>query len=177
MKLHIGCGERYLPGFQHLDIRPYPHVDYISRADDLSIFANNSVQEIYACHILEHFTRKAITGVLEEWNRVLCSGGVLRVAVPNFEAITQEYLANGDLERIMGLLYGGQNYEFNFHYQVYDFQRLETLLKGAGFSSVERYRWQDFLPNGYDDFSRAYLPYMDFEHGRLMSFNVVAKKI
>lgn len=76
----------------------------------------------------------------------------------------------------MGLLYGGQNYEYNFHYQTYDFQRLKDLLQHAGFSEVERYDWRDFLPEGYDDYSRSYLPHMDFEQGRLMSLNVIAKK-
>ena len=46
----------------------------------------------------------------------------------------------------------------------------------AGFSNVERYDWRDFLPPGYDDYSRSYLPHMDFDHGRLMSLNVVAVK-
>lgn len=76
----------------------------------------------------------------------------------------------------MGLLYGGQNYEFNFHYQVFDFLLLKNLLEKNGFRDVERYDWRDFLPDNFDDFSRAYLPHMDFEHGRLMSLNVVTVK-
>ena len=114
--------------------------------------------------------------MLKEWHRVLQSGGVLRIAVPDFEAIVEEYLSSRDLERVMGLLYGGQNYEYNFHYQTYDFKRLSDLLRRAGFLQVERYDWRDFLPPGYDDYSRSYLPHMDFEHGRLMSLNVVATK-
>lgn len=58
MKLHIGCGERFLPGWKHLDARKFPHVDYVTdRLDKLDMFADNSVAEIYACHILEHFPR------------------------------------------------------------------------------------------------------------------------
>ena len=104
------------------------------------------------------------------------TGGFLRIAVPNFEAIVEEYLSSRNLELVMGLLYGGQNYEYNFHYQTYDFKRLADLLTDAGFSDVQLYDWREFLPAGYDDFSRAYLPHMDFEHGRLMSLNVVATK-
>lgn len=179
MKLHVGCGERYLPGWKHLDARKFPHVDYVTdKLDKLDMFADNSVEEIYACHVLEHFTRAEMKwgGLLNEWNRILEVGGVLRIAVPDFEAVVEEYLSSRNLELVMGLLYGGQNYEYNFHYQTYDFKRLSELLKRAGFSSVERYDWQDFLPPDYDDYSRAYLPHMDFEHGRLMSLNVVATK-
>ena len=177
MKLHIGCGERYLPGFRHLDARAFPHVDYVGRAEDLSMFDDDSVEEIYACHILEHFPRAAIADVLKEWYRVLLpDGGILRVAVPDFEAIADEYRVAKELDQVMGLLYGGQNYEGNFHYQTYDFARMKRLLSEAGFRSAERYDWREFLPAGYDDFSRAYLPHMDFEHGRLMSLNMVAIK-
>ena len=179
MKLHIGCGERYLPGWKHLDARKFPHVDYVTdKLDNLYMFADNSVAEIYACHVSEHFTRaEMIRGkVLKEWYRVLEFGGVLRIAVPDFEAIVEEYLSSRNLELVMGLLYGGQNYKYNFYYQTYDFKRLSELLKAAGFSRVERYDWREFLPAGYDDYSRSYLPHMDFEHGRLMSLNVVATK-
>lgn len=179
MKLHVGCGERFLPGWKHLDARKFPHVDYVTdRLDKLDMFADNSVEEIYACHILEHFPRAAmIQGtVLKEWYRVLQRGGILRIAVPDFEAVVAEYLSSRNLELVMGLLYGGKNYEYNFHYQTYDFERLSDLLTQAGFSNVKRYDWRDFLPQGYDDYSRSYLPHMDFEHGRLMSLNVVATK-
>lgn len=87
-----------------------------------------------------------------------------------------EYLSSGDLERVMGLLYGGQDYEYNFHFQTYDFKRMEHLLTDAGFSKISRYNWYEFLPENFDDFSRAYLPHMDFEHGRLMSLNITAIK-
>ena len=142
------------------------------------MFEDNSIDEVYACHILEHFTREDMQNknILKEWYRIIKKGGILRIAVPNFEAIVEEYLFSKNLENIMGLLYGGQDYEYNFHYQTYDFKRLSKLLKSVGFSDVKTYDWKEFLPKGYDDFSRAYIPHMDFENGRLMSLNVIAIK-
>lgn len=75
MKLHIGCGNRYLAGYKHLDARQFPHVDYIGKAEDLSRFEDESIDEIYACHILEHFRRNEVASVLKEWYRVLYTGG------------------------------------------------------------------------------------------------------
>lgn len=176
MKLHIGCGKKYLPGYSHMDIMPSEHIDYIGNANDLSGFEDNSIDEIYACHVLEHFNRNEIGGVLKEWYRVIRSGGAVRIAVPDFEAIVAEYTQTKNLNAVLGLLYGGQNYEYNFHYQAYDFERLKSLLEDAGFSSVQKYDWKLFFPANYDDYSRAYIPHMDFENGRLMSLNIIAHK-
>lgn len=179
MKLHIGCGEKYLPGYKHLDARKFPHVDYVTDdLSNLSMFENNTIEEIYACHILEHFTREEMESgiILKEWYRILKDGGILRIAVPNFEAIVDEYLSSKNLDSLMGLLYGGQDYEYNFHFQTYDFNRISHLLKNIGFSEIKTYDWKDFLPKDYDDFSRAYIPHMDFKNGRLMSLNIIAIK-
>jgi len=71
MKLHIGAGEKYLPGYKHMDIIKRPHIDYVGDVGDLSFLQDSSVDEIYACHILEHFNRNEVEDVLLEWNRVL----------------------------------------------------------------------------------------------------------
>lgn len=176
MKLHIGCGKKYLPGYRHLDVIDYDHVDYVCDARKLKMIESGSVSEIYACHILEHVERSEVLDVLMEWHRVLRRGGLLRLAVPDFEAVVQEYVENKDLQRFQGLLYGGQTYDYNFHHVAFDFQSLKGVLEQAGFGEVERYDWREFLPEGYDDYSRAYIPHMDFENGRLMSLNVVARK-
>jgi len=176
MKLHLGAGAKYLQGYTHIDINKHPHIDYEKDVRDLSFLKAGSVEEIYASHVLEHFTRTEILDVLTEWTRVLCVNGVLRLAVPDFEAVVAEYQINKNLNAVLGLLYGGQDYPHNFHYQAYDFDRLKGLLEKAGLVDVQKYDWRDFLPSDYDDFSRAYIPHMDFEKGRLMSLNVVARK-
>ena len=176
MKLHIGCGPKYLEGYKHMDAMEYPHVDYIGTADNLSVIADASLDEIYGSHILEHIGRLEIETVLKEWCRVLKPGGVIRLAVPDFGAVVAHYNEHQNLDKVMGLLYGGQTYEFNFHYQAYDLPRLTRLLTDAGFENVTHYDWQTFLPEDYDDFSKAYLPHMDFENGRLMSLNVTGTK-
>ncbi|MDR2599840.1 MAG: methyltransferase domain-containing protein [Oscillospiraceae bacterium] len=159
-----------------MDVIKQDHIDFVGDACDLSFLDDSSIDEIYACHVLEHFKRHEICNVLKEWCRVLKRGGVLRLAVPNFSAICVEYKQCGNLDLVLGLLYGGQDYEYNFHYQVYDFDRIKRLLEDTGFHDVQEYDWKEFLPDGYDDFSRAYLPHMDFENGRLMSLNVKTVK-
>ena len=177
MKLHIGCGNKNLLGYKHFDARKVDaHIDFVGDCSDLSMFEDNSLEEIYACHLLEHIERYRVDAVLKEWYRVIKRGGVLRLAVPNFEAIVSYYNETHDLAKVFGLLYGGQDYEFNFHYGTFDFDYLRKKLLATGFKKIERYDWREFLPPDYDDFSRAYLPHMDFEHGKLMSLNMTAEK-
>lgn len=176
MKLHIGCGQKYLPGYKHMDVLEAPHIDYVCNTREMTMIDDDSVTEIYACHVLEHVKRTEVIDVLKEWKRVLTNGGVIRIAVPDFEAVVEEYKVSKDIKKYLGLLYGGQDYDYNFHYVTFDYTYLKEILIEAGFKNVIRYEWQDFLPDGYDDFSRAYVPHMDFENGRLMSLNVTASK-
>jgi len=176
MKLHIGCGEKRLPNYKHMDVMEAPHIDYVCNTLEMSMIDDASVTEIYACHILEHVKRTEVVDVLKEWKRVLTNGGVIRIAVPDFEAVVEQYKTTGDLKKYLGLLYGGQDYDYNFHYITFDYGFLKGILQEAGFENVMRYDWRNFLPEGYDDFSRAYIPHMDFENGRLMSLNIIASK-
>ena len=74
MKLHLGCGERYLDGFTHIDIADFEHIDFKIPVNDLSIFEKNSVELIYASHVIEYFDQFEVINVLE-WKRVLMPGG------------------------------------------------------------------------------------------------------
>lgn len=176
MKLHLGCGTKYLEGFLHLDIIEYDHIDHVCEVDNLNFIEDNSVDEIYACHVLEHFKRQNIQAVLNEWFRVLKIEGILRISVPNFEAIVNHYNKFKNTNSLIGLLYGGQTYEYNYHHIIFDFNSLKQILTEIGFIDVNTYDWKSFLPNDYDDYSKAYLPHMDFENGMLMSLNIISKK-
>ncbi len=177
MKLHLGCGKRYIPGFFHIDGMDGPHIDHVCSIDDLGFIEDNSIELIYACHVIEHFKRSRLPMVLKEWNRVLKKGGIIRLAVPDFEAIVEVYKKHKDLSLVIGPLYGGQNYLYNIHYNTFDFISLKEYLESAGFKSVSRYDHRDTEHSSVDDFSQAYIPHMDKENGILISLNVEAVKI
>lgn len=172
MKLHLGCGKRYIPGYVHIDAVDYPHVDHVATIDNLSFIPDNSVQVIYNCHVLEHFKRKEVDRVLREWFRILKPEGVLRISVPDFAKLSELYQRYGKLDMVIGALFGRGDYLYNIHYNVFDFNSLSEALKKVGFNNVQRYDWRSTEHADMDDYSQAYVPHMDKENGTLISLNV-----
>jgi len=183
LKLNLGCWHRHIPGWVHIDLCDMPHIDYKSSIDDLSMFENETVDLIYSSHSLEYFDRKQVGNVLREWARVLKKGGVLRVAVPDFDALLSVYKKTNDLSKILGPLFGAMEITTEtglinmYHKTTYNFDSLKEELVSAGFGSVERYRWQDTVHKDFDDHSQAYYPHMDKKDGILVSLNMECKKL
>lgn len=177
MKLHLGCGKRYIPGYVHIDAIDYPHIDHIATIDNLSFLPDNSIEVIYNCHVLEHFKRKEVDHVLKEWHRILKPGGLLRIAVPDFEKICEIYQLYKSLDMVIGALFGRGDYLYNIHYNVFDMDNLKKSLEMAGFENVGRYDWRETEHSLVDDYSQAYIPHMDKENGILISLNVQCNKV
>ena len=178
-KLHLGCGVKPIPGFYHVDALDYPHVDRIGPVEDLSFIPDNTVKLIYACHVLEHFGRNEFKSVLAEWCRVLAPEGVLRLAVPDFQAAAELYVDpdNGiGLPQVLGLIVGGQRDQYDYHKVAFDEKVLSEALLEVGFSSVRRWDWRKTEHSGLDDYSQAYLPHMAKDTGRLVSLNLEGVK-
>jgi predicted SAM-dependent methyltransferase len=182
LKLNLGCWKRDIPGFINIDICDMPHIHYKRNIDDLSIFEDGIAKLIYASHVFEYFDRAKGMEVLKEWFRVLAPGGVLRIAVPDFEKIVKLYKEGMGIQSTLGLLYGKMEIETEngkevlYHKTVYDFDSLKQILEEVGFVNVGRYDWRMTESKDYDDHSQAYIPHMDKENGILMSLNVEADK-
>ena len=102
IKLHLGCGTKHIKGFTNIDIRYLPGVDEVNNIRFLRNYKSNTVDLIYACHVLEHFSRWEYKNALTRWYEILKPGGTLRLAIPNFSAIASRYIETGNLNEIMG---------------------------------------------------------------------------
>lgn len=176
-KLHIGCGKNYLPGWTNVDLFSTVKADVYADITALP-FDRGSFDIIYASHVLEHVQRNTVIATLSHWRDLLSPGGILRLAVPNFEAVAKRYVATGELAELMGLLYGAQNHPKNNHFVIFDSKSLSQALVGAGFEAhrIRPWEWRETEHAQYDDYSQCYLPHMDKDHGQLMSLNVEAIK-
>jgi predicted SAM-dependent methyltransferase len=173
MKLHLGCGKLKLEDYINIDIKS-EIADLKLDFMDLTIFNNETVDEIYISHSLEHIKRDKIIFFIIELNRILKKNGILRISVPDFEKVVKIYNNSKDLSQLIGFLNGGQKDDYDIHYINFDFNILKELLEIVGYKNVTRYDCENFLKNK-DDYSKAYLPHMD-KNGELMSLNVICEK-
>lgn len=182
MRLHLGCGHRNFEGWVNVDLVNLPHIHFKSSVDKLEMFDDESAEVIYSSHTLEYFDRFHVVNLLNEWRRVLKPDGILRVAVPNFEALIEVYKKTNSLSTILGPMYGRMTVtklsgaEQIYHKTIYDFSSLKNILVEAGFKDVKKYDWRETEHAQYDDHSQAYFPHMDKENGLLISLNVEAIK-
>ena len=178
IKLHLVCGWRNFGNdWTHIDGGDYDHLDDqdITKLN----FDNNTVDLIYASHVLEYFDREEASDVLKEWSRVLKKDGILRIAVPDFQSMVKLYCCDTyQLEKFLGPLYGKMKMgeETIYHKTTYDFDSLHKLLENHNFHNVEKYDWRETEHASFDDHSQAYIPHMDKENGTLISLNIQATK-
>ena len=83
--LEIGCGQE--KAYQHFIGVDNGHhfgkaaADIIAEADDLSMFADESMDFVFSSHVLEHM--EDMGKALAEWGRVIKPGGYLVLYVPS----------------------------------------------------------------------------------------------
>lgn len=176
IKINMGCGWRnFGSDWIHVDAGDYDHLDYKTGVIDLSQFKKESVDLVYASHVIEYFDRNEVTEVLLEWKRILKPGATLRLAVPNFAILSRLYLEGKvKLGNILGPLYGRMEMDgkYIYHKTTYDYESLAILLDSLGFEDIRLYDWRETEHANFDDHSQAYFPHMDKENGTLISLNM-----
>lgn len=63
--------------------------------------ANGSVDVVYTSHMVEHLDREQALGFFAETRRVLRSGGILRIAVPDVRFHVLNYVQSGDADALV----------------------------------------------------------------------------
>ncbi len=172
-KLHLGCGNLKLEHYINIDISSKV-ADIKANITNLQYYNNNTISEIYCCHVFEHIKRCQLVNTLLEWNRILDINGKLRLSVPDFEKAIKIYQKNHDMSEIIGFLNGGQTDEYDIHFVNFDLAILTELLETCGFTNICKYNQDEFLGEK-DDYSKCYLPHMD-KTGELMSLNIICEK-
>jgi predicted SAM-dependent methyltransferase len=90
--LNVGCGFQHHPA--------WVNIDFVATGNDVIAhnlrhglpFRDNSFEVVYHSHVLEHLPKSDAPAFLSECFRVLRPQGVMRVVIPDLEAICRLYL-------------------------------------------------------------------------------------
>jgi predicted SAM-dependent methyltransferase len=177
IRLNLGCGRVIIPGFINADITPSEGVDLVVDVSNLKALKKyewyGKVDFVYLSHVLEHFPTAQIPSLLKDLFDLTGEGGTVRIAVPDLDRICTLYVENIDWFKPphspwLGLIYGGQTDQYDFHKTGFNGAYLECLLHDAGFGNIVKVDPSNDL--GVLDASQSNLPFGN------ISLNVEAMK-
>ena len=135
LRLNLGSGpeSHNLKGYENIDLKNG------SRAFPLD-YECETVDEIRASHLLEHFSKKQIHPVLKDWVDKLRPGGILKIAVPDFDKICADYVAQKKHDcPVESYVMGGQDDEDDFHKTIFNKQSLTRYMESVGLVNIEHW--------------------------------------
>lgn len=171
--LEIGPGESRIDGFETINIVKNSNTDYIGDATKRINFPAETFDVLYASHVLEHTPWYLLDKTIKEWARVLKSGGVLEIWVPDGlkvakafcdaeSGVSNDFMHDGwyrfnedkdPAKWFSGRIFSygdgnGTRGHYNFHLAAFSERFLKKLFIEAGFENVTR---MDSLEcRGYD---------------------------
>lgn len=126
--LNVGCHIWKIPGFINIDIDPKVKPDLVLDLKKLNqTFNTESVDFIYASHILEHFSHEDSLEVAKQCKQILKRFRCMLAVVPDWRKAAQE--SDENAERI--IMANGD------HKTLMTSNRLKTMLLSAGFKIVQ----------------------------------------
>jgi len=168
LRLHIG-GKIRRSGWKILNIAPGPDVDYVGDCTDLSRFATQTAEMVYASHVLEHLGLADFPKALSEIRRILRVDGTLFVSVPDLEVLCRFMLSPElplqDKWTVMRMMFGGQTDPYDFHKIGLTRDFLFAALAQSGFRKIK-------LVSNFGIFQDGSTAVF---HGTPISLNVIAK--
>ena len=137
-KLNLGCNVDIRPDYVNIDIiETLPPDVVIADVSDMYFIPNGSCTDILAYDLLEHLPFSLTVPVLKHWIAKLAPEGRIIVRTPDLARISKKF-QTGELPvfEMQRLLFGGQEYKYNFHYAGFTSDYLEGLVLGAGCSKI-----------------------------------------
>jgi hypothetical protein len=137
IRLNLGCGHIPVEGFLNVDGRPLDGVDIVAEVGNLP-FEPGTVEAIRSAHLLEHFPLEELRRrLLPYWLDLLRPGGTFIAIVPDAETMLAEHAAGRmTFEELRLVTFGDQEYDGDFHFNMFSKASLTDLLTGAGFTDV-----------------------------------------
>jgi predicted SAM-dependent methyltransferase len=138
VKLNLGSGSIYRPGFVNVDRYEKCVADSFSDVEELP-YESQSVEVIEASQLVEHFDIIHCRYLLAEWFRVLIPGGELGLETPDLAKSFKKLVSakKKDKESTLQWIYGIDSPGLQ-HKSGFTFDMLKTLLSETGFTNIRR---------------------------------------
>lgn len=142
-KLHIG-GQMQVDGWEILNANAAPYVDHVCNANNLTQFKDNTFNEIYASHVVEHLDYNGeLFNTLKEWYRTLKPSGRIYISVPDLDVLAKlilekEKLTIAELFEVMRMLFGGHIDQYDYHVVGLNEEFLADILHAVGYINIVR---------------------------------------
>ncbi len=174
MKLNIGCGGRTLPGHINIDMNDEPGVDLVHDIRKPLPFDDNSVESMFASHIIEHlWWMEEVPNFLSTCFDKLENGGYIDIWTVDFDVVVNKYLEVRHLSEntitdnffkkrmqwVVWRLFSRGGYVGSDHHSIFSRDSLKLLLREAGFKQIDDLQLSDFPFAAHEDMNmgvRAY---------------------
>jgi FkbM family methyltransferase len=139
-KLNLGCGADYLPDYINVDLYADDRSAKIDARFDAAYipYPDNSVDEIRAMHLIEHFDWFTGNQILREWHRALKPGGKLVLETPDLLATAQEFAKQPGNYALHDHMFSTPWIPGQCHKYLFTEEQLRVQLGWAGFTEVTR---------------------------------------
>ena len=138
LKLNIGCGHHPIEGYINIDRRKLPGIDIVAEIEDLP-FGAEEVNEIFSSHLIEHFPQEQLRReLLPLFYKLLKPGGKFRSVVSDAHAMIKAYQSSAySFSQLKEVTFGGQDYDGDFHYNMFTTESFSELLQEVGFNEIK----------------------------------------
>lgn len=140
--LNIGCGNHFDTSWTNIDFKKTGDGVIAYNLLKGIPFPDNSFELVYHSHVLEHFSKKDGINLMKECYRVLKPNGIIRVAIPDLEQITCNYLRL--LEAGMA---SPNNEEIEADYNWILIEMYDQTIRNKSGGMMAEYLFQPTLPN------------------------------
>lgn len=137
-KLNLGCGTTKLPGCTNVDMSTSVQPDIVHDIRQPLPFDNDSQDEVYLFHTIEHLEKVHHAPLLNEVWRVLKEGSKVYLSFPEFTKVVQNWLDNKNNNREFWehTIFGRQLYLGDYHLAAITTEYIKDVLHHAGFKVI-----------------------------------------
>lgn len=138
--LNVGCGSSFHPDWHNLDLNPpSPEVTRWNLSQGIP-FPSASFEAVYHSHVLEHFPKAQGEALIRDCERILKSGGILRIAIPDLEQIARVYL-----EKLQKAAHGETKAQHDYDWILLEL--IDQLVRTVPGGEMESYLSRDVIEN------------------------------